>query len=369
MQTEREEAMQKIDVEAHFWTDEFVAYLRARDETPRSEVVDDATRRLYYDGSTPDLVLTHGAFLEHNLLDLTERRLQHMDENDVTVQLLSLSGPSVEQFAPQDALAHARAANDVLGDLVARHPDRFVGLATLAPDLAEESAAELERCVEQLGFRGANIMSHVGDSYLDEPRFDPIFETAARLGVPINLHPTVPHASMIKPYLGYGWALPAPGLGFGHETAVHTMRLIYSGLFDRHPTLQMMLGHFGEALTFWFYRIDADFTRPWLDPKHRPRIDRRPSEYLKDNFWFNCSGNFVNSALACTALEVGFDRILFASDYPWETIEDASDFIDSAPMSDADRVKVYRTNAERLFGLGAGEESGAVTAGARGSHA
>jgi predicted TIM-barrel fold metal-dependent hydrolase len=351
MSSRTEQHLAKIDTEAHFWTPGFVSYLRERTDTPRQEVVDDNRRRLYYDGSTPDLVLTHGDRLEDNLLELGEARLAHMDELGIDIQILSLSGPSVEQFAPEDALSQAKLANDYLGEIVRRWPSRFVGLATLAPDLAEESAEELERCVRDYGFRGANIMSHVGDSYLDEQRFSPIFAMAEHLGVIVNLHPTVPHNSMIKPYLGYGWAMPAPGLGFGHETAVHAMRLIYSGLFDRYPKLQMMLGHFGEALPFWAYRIDFDFIKPWMDASHRPKLERRPSDYLKQNWWYNCSGNFLDAAMVCCLTEIGADRVMFATDYPWETMEDAVAFIDRAQLADADRAKLCYGNAARVFNL------------------
>lgn len=343
----------RIDCEAHFWTDDYVAYLRERTEPPRQEVLSDEKRKLHYDASTPDLIVNHSAFLEQNLLDF-ERRTAKMDELGIDVMVLSHSGPSVEQFAPRDALEQAKLSNDVLAEVLGRYPGRYVGLATISPALPEESAEEIERCVSKLGFRGVNVMSHLESDdapYLDDARYLPIFEACERLGVPVNLHPTVPHASMIKPYLGYGWALPAPGLGFGHETAVHAMRLIYSGLFDRCPDLQMMLGHFGEALTFWFYRIDFDFIKPWLDPAHRPKIERRPSDYLKHNFWLNSSGNFLNSALMSCLFEVGSDRLMFASDYPWETMEDAVSFMEKAPLADVDRDKIEWRNAAALFGL------------------
>jgi predicted TIM-barrel fold metal-dependent hydrolase len=343
----------KIDCEGHFWTEEFVSYMRERTDPPRQEVLSDDLRRLYYDASTPELIVNHSTFLETNLLDL-DRRIELMDKHGIAIMALSHSGPSVEQFAPADSLYQAKASNDVLAEYVKKYPDRYIGLVTIAPALPEESAAEIERCVTEYGFRGVNVMSHLESDdapYLDDRRYRPIFEACERLGVPINLHPTVPHSSMIQPYLGYGWALPAPGLGFGHETAVHTMRLIYSGLFDEYPNLQMMLGHFGEALTFWFYRIDFDFIKPWLDPAHRPKIDRKPSDYLKTNFWLNSSGNFLNSALASCILEVGTDRLMFASDYPWETIEDATSFMEKAPLADVDREKLQWRNAARMFGL------------------
>jgi predicted TIM-barrel fold metal-dependent hydrolase len=134
---------------------------------------------------------------------------------------------------------------------------------------------------------------------------------------------------------------------------VHVMRLIYSGLFDEYPDLKLTLGHFGEALTFWFYRIDFDFTKPWLDPAHRPKIERKPSDYLKQNFWLNCSGNFVNSALVSTMMEVGADRLMWASDYAWAPMEEAVSFIDRAPLSDVDREKICWRNAVELFRLDA----------------
>jgi predicted TIM-barrel fold metal-dependent hydrolase len=349
--------VRKVDVEAHFWTPEFLDFLRHNKATPRQEVVDDQRRRLFYDGSSPDLVLTHGDKLESCLLEVGDERIAQMDALEIDIQVLSLSGPSVEQFEPVDALAQAIAANDFLYETIQKFPGRFEGLATLAPDLPEESAAELERCVTKLRFKGANIMSHVRDSYLDEPRFSPIFETAERLGVLINLHPTVPHSSMIRPYLGLGWALPAPGLGFGHETAVHAMRLILSGVFDRYPKLEMMLGHFGEALPFWAYRIDFDFNKPWVDPSHRPKIQRLPSEYLKDNWWYNCSGNFINPPMQCCLAEIGADRVMFATDYPWEAMADGCEFIERAALPESDRKKICFRTAERVFRLGAHSES------------
>lgn len=350
-----------IDVEAHFLTEEYVKYLRERTELPRQEVEGDQ-RRTWFEPSCEEITITSSQFLEDNLLDLGEQRIALMDEQGIQAQALSLTTPGVEQFEPEASLEHARLSNDVLAEALRRYPDRFIGLATLGPALPEESAEEVRRCVNELGFRGVNIMSHVGAEYLDDRRFWPIFEAAEELGVPVNLHPTIPHGSMLKPYLGYGWALPGPGLGFGHETAVHAMRLIYSGLFDKHPNLQLILGHFGEALPFWMYRIDFDFTKSWLSAAHRPQIERKPSDYLKQNVWYTSSGNFLNAALATCMLEVGADRIMFASDYPWERFEDAVEFLEQAPLADADRAKIASENARRLFNLEPAEAGSVATA-------
>jgi predicted TIM-barrel fold metal-dependent hydrolase len=341
----------KIDFEAHFYTRDFVDLLHARDTPPRQERVDDETVRLWIEPSLPDLFHEHRPVVDERLLDLEHERIAAMDEAGVDAQVLSISGPATEQLEPDVGTRISRSINDELARVIARHPERFYGFATIAPADPESAAAELERCVSELGFKGVMLRSHVGDGFLDEPRYRPIFETAARLDVPVYLHPTLPHASLIGPFLGYGWALPGPGLGYGVETAVQAMRLIYSGVFDRHPGLQLILGHLGESLTFWLYRLDLDFTQPFLAARHRPQIERRPSEYLRDNVWVTTSGNFLNSALVSVLMELGAERVLFGSDYPWESLAKAVAFVDQAPISDDDRRSIYGGNAARLFGL------------------
>jgi predicted TIM-barrel fold metal-dependent hydrolase len=342
----------KIDFEAHFYTREFVDLLNARTTPPRQEPAGDGSSvRLWVEPSLPDLFHEHGSVLDDRLLDLERDRLAAMDAAGVDVQVLSISGPATEQLEPEVGSSISRSINDELAAVIARHPDRFYGFATIAPADPARAAAELERCVTELGFKGVMVRSHIGDHFLDEPRYRPIFATAARLGVPVYLHPTLPHANLAKPFLGYGWALPGPGLGYGVETAVHAMRLIYSGLFDEFPELQLILGHLGESLTFWLYRLDLDFTQPFLAARHRPTTARRPSEYLRDNFYVTTSGNFLNSALVSVLMELGAERILFGSDYPWESTAKAVEFVEQAPISDDDRRKLYHDNAARLFGL------------------
>jgi len=344
--------MRFIDTEAHFYTPDYLRLLRSRKDPPKHEDVGGGQWKGWFEPSAPDLWFKISGRLVDAIEELGDGRIAAMDESGVDVAILSLSGPGLDNLEPDLQLEQARKVNDALGAAIARYPGRLYGMAALAPSKPEASAAELERCVQQYGFRGVNLMSHChGGEYYDAPKFRPIFETAARLGTPINLHPTAPHMQMLKPYLGYGWALPGPGQGFGNETSVHVMRLIYSGLFDEYPDLKMTLGHFGEALTFWFYRIDFDFIKPWLDPAHRPKIEQRPSWYLKNNFWLNCSGNFVNSALLSTMMEVGTDHIMWGSDYAWAPYTEAVAFIENAPLSDADREKIYWKNAAEIFNI------------------
>jgi 2,3-dihydroxybenzoate decarboxylase len=303
--------------------------------------------------TAPTVFQGRSSRLEDALADVEEARLAAMGEAGVDVQVLSLNVPGCEQFEPGEGAAIARERNDVLAEVVARHPDRFVGLAALCPDpeAPEVAADELERCVRKLGFRGWKVNSHVRDTFLDDPRYLPILERAAALEVPIYLHPTLPHGAMIGPYTGYGYMLPGPALGFGAESALHAMRLIYSGAFDRFPGLQVVLGHLGEGLYFWLYRLDFEFTKPWLARSPLIAAERRPSEYLRENFYASTSGHFQSSAFAVTLAEIGPDRLLFATDHPYESSSQAVEWLESQPLDPGARAKISHENAARLFGI------------------
>jgi predicted TIM-barrel fold metal-dependent hydrolase len=341
-----------IDVEAHFYDDGFLATLRGRTTAPSAEVRD-GTVLLRHDPATPDVWQERRLEMDDVIAEIGERRIAAMDAAGVEIQVLSLAGPGCEQFEPDVGAEVARASNDALAAAIARHPGRFVGLAALCPDpeRPEEAADELERCVTELGFRGVRLNSHVRDTFLDDARYRPIFARAARLGVPVNVHPVVPHAAMIRPYAGYGWSLVGPGLGYGAETAVQTMRLISSGIFDEHPALQIVLGHLGEGLYFWLYRLDFDFTKPWLKRPASLRIERPPSHYLRENVHVTISGHLQRSSFMATLEELGADRIMFASDYPFGPIDGSAAFVESLPIGAAEKEKVLSRNAASLFGL------------------
>jgi len=340
-----------IDCETHYITESFLDLLRSRDTPPRQTVSGDL-RQNYFDSTFPEVACTYPKFIEQNLLELGEARVALMDQCGISAQVVSLTTPGTDLFPSDIGIKAAHEANDLLGSAVAHHPGRMIGLATLAPMAGEESAIELERAVTNLGLRGANIHSHVGDAYLDDRACWPIFEAAERLKVPINIHPILPHGSMLGPYLGYGWTLAGPGLGFGHEVSIQVARMIYAGVFDAYPDLQIMLGHCGEALPFWMYRLDFPYIKPYIDVLgEHPRLDRIPSEVLTQNFWYNCSGNFFVPAFLACLHAVGADRMMFGSDHPYEFYEEACRFAETMPVSEPDRGKVLHLNAERLFHL------------------
>jgi len=246
------------------------------------------------------------------------------------------------------AVSTMKRTDDYLAEVIKKHPDRYVGLATLAPQSPGESARELERAIRKLGFKGACIHSQTKGEYLDDKKFWPIFEAAEALDVPVYIHARLPSKQMVKAFLGY------PGLalafwGYGAETSLHAVRLICSGVFEKFPKLKIVLGHLGEGLPFWLWRLD----RRWKagaggSDKGYSRI---PSEYFRDNFYVTTSGNFWFPALQECMLAIGADKILFAVDYPFESSREGAQFVDSLPISYVDKEKIAYQNAAKLLKL------------------
>ncbi len=288
--------------------------------------------------------------------DIHGRRLALMDEYGIEMMLLSLNAPAVQAIVDKArAQEVARIANDWLAEQVAKRPDRFQGLAALAMQDAEGAARELERCVTQLGFRGAlvNGFSQSADAdavlYYDAPQYRPFWATVERLDVPFYLHPRNPLPRDAHIYDGHPWLL-GPIWAFGQETAVHALRLMASGLFDAHPRLQIILGHLGENLPYAMWRIDN--ANAWIPNRNKWPAKKRIGEYFSANFYLTTSGNFRTQALINAMLEIGTDRIMFSVDWPFENIDHGANWFDACPIGENDRIKIGRTNARRLFKLG-----------------
>jgi len=334
--------MKKIDFEAHFYTADYVRAMYENDGYPSfKDHPQTLKRQLWY---SADVGQPFGDFLLDALLDLGEQRLSRMDACGIDMQALSLSAPGLEQLDPAVGADLSRKANDALAAVIQKYPDRFLGYAALAPKRPKEAAAELERAVKDLGLLGWNTHSNFGDSYLDEEVYWPILEMAAKLEVPVYLHPTVP---AIPNAWTYGFALAGAPFGFGLETALCMMRLIYSGVFDRYPGLKIILGHLGEALPFLFKRIDWAYVRPF-DPEARPKLAKKPSEYLKHNVFVTTSGNYYTPAFMCTYEAMGIDRILLGTDYPYEDTQECMQFLEQLPISEEEKEMVYFQNAATL---------------------
>jgi 2,3-dihydroxybenzoate decarboxylase len=285
------------------------------------------------------------------LYDRGPLRLEQMDAAGIDFQILSLFDPGVQaETDVARAIDLARRANDDLAETVRGNPNRFGGFATLATQDPDAAAVELERAVTELGLVGALINGHCQGRYLDDPAYDGLFERAQGMDVPIYLHPTTPHPAVMEawfaPYVSEGLHLAS--WGFAAETGTHVLRLIYSGLFDRFPRLQMIIGHLGEMLPFAAFRLDRYYGLGGDGSSHP--LQRLPSEYLRSNFHVTTSGNFSPPAFACTLEVIGADRVMFSVDYPMDDNRAGAEFLASYPMDDAVRRKVSSENAIRLFG-------------------
>lgn len=289
--------------------------------------------------------------LVDRIQDLGEHRLQDMDESGIARQILSLTAPGVQIFDSDTATRLATSCNDQLAEAIRRHPGRFAGLAAIAPQDPAAAAKELERGVRTLGLKGAIVNSHTHGEYLDERKFWNIFEAAEALRVPIYLHPTTPPASMIAPFVESG--LAGAIYGFAVETGLHMLRIITSGVFDRFPELRMVVGHLGEALPYWMFRIDFMHSAMVANGRH-PRIrklQKKPSEYLRENFYVTTSGMAWEPVILFAQSVLGVDHVLYAQDYPYQYVPEEVKVTDCLPISDDDKRKLYQDNAEKLFCL------------------
>ena len=291
--------------------------------------------------------------LKSNLMDIEQQRLERMEQGGTEYSILSLNSPGIQGIPDiKQAIDVARRANDVLAEHVARHPSRLGGFAALPMQDPEAAARELERSVKDLGFHGfmVNGFSQVGDAenvvYYDAPQYTDFWAGAAALGKPFYMHPRDPLPSREPIYDGFPW-LTAATWAFAVETSIHALRLMTSGLFDRNPALQMILGHLGEGIPFNVWRVDHILQKA---PRGLP-AKRSVGEYLRENVYITTSGNFRTQTLLSSMLEVGSDRIMYSVDYPFETHDEASQWFDTCSISETDRVKIGRENARRLFGL------------------
>jgi len=289
---------------------------------------------------------SRGAEMGHDIVeqnsDLGEKRLAHMDAAGIDLQVLSFGSPGAEAFAAEVAIPMAREANDLLSQTKKAHPRRFEGFAALPTADPKAAAEELERCISKLQFKGAMIHGHQQGRFLDDRKYWPIFERAEALDVPIYLHPTLPHPDAMKSYFAGYEDLARAGWGFAVDTSCHFLRLVFAGLFDAYPKLQIILGHLGEGLPFAMHRLD-DHTSA---AAARRGLKRKPIDYLKENMLVTTSGNWYEPAFQCTVAALGVDRILFAVDWPYEANRTGVEFLKKISVSESDRAKIAHRNAE-----------------------
>ena len=284
------------------------------------------------------------------LEDTDGERLEEMDRLGIDMAVLSLGSDGVQGVSDAEAAVDvARRANDALAEIVRAHPDRYAGFAAVALQDPEAAAAEATRAVRELGFVGVLVNGYSdlpdGARYYDEPECEPFWAALAELDVPFYLHPRNPLPTQRRIYEGREELL-GPTWAFAVETGTHALRLITGGVFDRHPGVQVILGHLGEQLPFAMARLTQRMA-------HNPRVSlaRPPREIFRENFHITTSGNAHTPSLLGALMELGAERVMFAADYPFEEMADTTEWFDALDISTADRRKIGRANAGRLLGL------------------
>lgn len=338
-QPDKSKTMRTITLEEHYATPAFM-------EGPGRQLKDQAQAARAH----PQVAAGISQLIDR-LCDLDDRRIADMDAAGIDVQVLSLTSPGVEQLDATEAVALARDANDHLAEAVRRHPSRFAGFAALPTAAPDTAANELERTIRAYGFKGALINGHIRGRYLDDAFFWPILERAEALQVPLYLHPTPPPQEVVATSYTGNYApevtvgLSTAAWGWHIETAIHVLRLILSGAFDRYPSLQLILGHLGETLPFMLPRLDLGL------PPQVTKLDRPIGAYLRENLHYTFSGFNYLPAFLDLLLQVGVDRIMFSADYPYRSMVQARAFLDQLPVSPADKEHIAHGNAERLLRL------------------
>lgn len=314
----------KIALEEHFMLPEFEDYWKT--------TVGDVDPALY-------------RHVVGRLSDFGDQRLEAMDRAGIDRAVLSLAGPGVQ--AERDtatAVRLARVGNDLLVREVQKRPDRYSGFAHLAMQDAEAAADELERCVRDFGFPGAMINGHTNGQYLDHPSLSPFWERVQDLGAVVYIHPADPVVP--SPALDGHTGLRRATWEWGFETGSHALRLVFGGVFERYPNVTLALGHLGETLPFLLWRFDS---RAKL---YGVKLTKPPSQYIRENIVVTLSGMFSAEPLNCTIAALGVDRVMFSADYPFESVEEAAEFMDTVPLDEKTRTDIACNNAARLLRLG-----------------
>jgi len=314
---------EKIALEEHFMAPGFIDYWRS---------------------TVADVPAAAREAILRRLTDFGGERIETMDKAGIARAALSLAGPGVQ--VEQDravAVRNAAQANDFLAVEAQKRPDRYFGLAHLSMQAPEAAARELERCVNELAFKGAMINGQTHGRYLDDPIYDVFWERAQALGAPIYIHPADP-VRQPDSFASYK-VLTRATWGWTVETASHALRLIFGGVFDRFPRALVILGHMGETLPFLLWRLDS---RTKL---YDAKLARQPSDYIRENIAVTISGVYSREPFECALQALGRERVMFAADYPFESSQTAASFIDEVETDEATRAAVCAGNARRIFRL------------------
>lgn len=336
----------RIATEEAFATQEQLdAYLRIVKEGK----ADKATSSLWgFYGTSPS---ERTQFIRDRLLDLDTLRLQAMDETGIDVAILSMTSPGGQVFEAEEAKRLVGNANNALKDACDRHPTRYVGMISIVPQDVDWSVQEIVRGKNELGFKGVMVNSHTQGHYLDEEQFDPILRACAENDLPLYIHPQSPPNEMIAGMVEAG--LDGAIFGFGVETGYHLLRVLTTGVFDRYPDLTVCVGHGGEALPYWLFRLNYMHqagVRSQRYERLKP-LNHNLYHYMRNNVCVTTSGMACPLAIKLCIDQLGEDRVMYAMDYPYEFVADEVRVHDNLDISPEAKKKLMQTNAERVFKL------------------
>jgi predicted TIM-barrel fold metal-dependent hydrolase len=321
-----------ITLEDHFETALYAEHMPAN-----------ALRRRWYEDRGQHL----GHDIEKELKDLGASRIAAMDAAGIDVQVLSLTSQGAQAFEGELAVKIARDANDRMHEAVRAYPTRFAAFAALPTAVPDAAVRELDRTIKELRFKGTMINSHTRGAFLDDQKFWPILERAQALDVPVYLHPTQPHPSLMDSYFKGFEDLARPAWGFMMDASMHFLRMLFGGVFDAFPRLQVILGHLGEGIPFAMDRLldHTGYVAKWRG------LRRTPEQCLRENLNVTTSGNFSVPSLLCTMLMLGADKVMFSVDWPYESNKAGAEFLRHLPVSANDLEKIAFRNAAALLRL------------------
>lgn len=273
------------------------------------------------------------------------KQLAYMKANGIDVKIVSLANPWVDCFSPAKAIRLAKVVNEELARMVSRHEGRLEGLAVLPLQDPEVSRDVLHDSVRDMGLRGAIMGTNVLGRRIDDGRYWPVYEEADRLGVPIFVHPTTPPDS--GPFAGH---LLVPALAFPSETTLTILRIIYSGLFLKFPSLKILVPHLGGTLPFLIGRVEKAYN---LSKNLGRTLHHPPSYYVRRNLYADTIA-FDEMALRSGIGLFGAEHLVLGTDYPFSlgtTVEETLKLFRSA-LGDTESVEsVTSSNAMKLFGI------------------
>lgn len=331
--------MKLITVEEHFMSkavnDRFKELLPPKDATEANQV------------AFVDAFIARG-----EITNVDAGRIQAMDAKGVDAQIIGYGNNHPMHLSKEEgAVELCKLANDELYAATQKYPGRFYGYATLPVDDVPAAVAELERCVKELKFKGIMFNGPYRGHFLDEERFFPIFEKAAEWNVPVYLHPTEVSSEVRNYYYTGSWNARTAnlfsgfGIGWHYDTAMHLMRFILSGIFDKLPNLKMIVGHWGEMLPFFFDRMN-DSMRPQVTG-----LQHEIKYYFWNNVYTDPSGMFYKDDMEFCLKTFHPEHILWAEDYPYCANPRVKSFLEEMNLDSETLARISHKNAEKLFGI------------------